>query len=485
MIKVEWFNETYMKVICEPDVAEGLKDYFSFRPPGYQYDKRFKNRVWDGYIRIFSPWKRVLYVGLLGYLLKYAKDRNIEVEFDDPTKFSEDEYSLVEANTFVEDVIKTANITLEKKDYQVETFMAGVRKRRGLFVSPTASGKSFIIWLLISYFNQKTLVIAPNTNLVNQLAGDFADYGCDPEDIHRIYAGKDKDTNKHITVSTWQSIYKRSAEWFAQFGTVIVDEAHKATAKSLVGIMEKCTECKYRFGLTGTLDDSECHELVLQGIFGEKRQVITTKELIDQGHLSNLFIKCLVLQYPDEIRKLASKLEWDKEIEFLIQKRSRLKLIRNLALSLKGNTILLFTRIDQHGKVLFEDISANATEGRKVFFIHGGVDGKERDEIRPIIEQETDAIICASYGTYSEGVNIKNVSNIIFASPYKSQIKVLQSIGRGLRKLEGKDRCTLFDLADDLSWKSTKNTTLKHFKSRIDIYDKEQFDYKLYMIKIN
>ena len=121
---------------------------------------------------------------------------------------------------------------------------------------------------------------------------------------------------------------------------------------------------------------------------------------------------------------------------------------------------------------------------RKVFFVYGGVDANEREKIREITEKQKNAVIVASYGTFSTGINIRNLHNIIFSSPSKSKIRVLQSIGRGLRLGDNKTQCKLYDIADDLTYKNKQNFTLRHFMERINIYNEEEFDYKIHRIKL-
>jgi len=264
---------------------------------------------------------------------------------------------------------------------------------------------------------------------------------------------------------------------------VIGDEAHLFKAKSLTSIMEKLTECKYRFGFTGTLDGSETNKLVLEGLFGAVKKVASTVDLIEKKYLADLKIKVLMLKYSDEVKKQNKRNDYQTEIDFIVRHTGRNRFIKNLVLSLKGNTLLLFQYIDKHGKELYSEINNEAVD-RKVFFIHGGIDGTDREEIRKIVENEKNAIIIASSGTFSTGVNLKNLHNVVFSSPSKSKIKTLQSIGRGLRKSNTKELMTLFDIADDLSWKSKTNYTLEHFKERLKIYASEGFDYKIYSIDI-
>lgn len=266
---------------------------------------------------------------------------------------------------------------------------------------------------------------------------------------------------------------------------VNVSNCHLFRAKSLTTIMSKLEQCRYRFGFTGTLDGTQTHRLMIEGLFGPVKKVTTTHELIEQKHLSNFKIKCIVLQHSDEHRKLLVKKKYAEEIDFLVGLEKRNKFIKDLVLSLKGNTLLLFQYVEKHGKILYDTILHDISKERSIYFVHGGVEGEERENIRRLVEMDTDAIIIASYGTFSTGINIKNLHNIIFASPSKSRIRNLQSIGRGLRLSENKESCTLFDIADDLSWKSNRNYTLLHYIERINIYNQEKFDVKIFTRKLS
>ena len=363
-----------------------------------------------------------------------------------------------------------------------------MQNRRALLLSPTASGKSLIIYLLFrqlhEYQNLKGLIIVPTTSLVEQLYSDFGDYNNgEMLNVHRIYQGKEKETDKPLTISTWQSLYKMPKEYFEQFDYVIGDEAHNFKAQSLTSILTNCVNAKYRIGLTGTLDGTKTHKLVLEGLFGPVRKVITTNELIQQKVVSQFEIKCLVLKHSDEIAKELKSKTYAEEIQYLILNESRNKFIKNLAVSLGTNTLVLYQMVDKHGKILYDMIRNTERIGdRKVFFVHGGVDASDREEIRRIMEIEKDAIVVASFGTFSTGINIRNLHNIIFAMPTKSSIRTLQSIGRGLRQSEGKEIATLYDIADDLRVGKHMNYTLKHFVERTKIYNEEQFPFKIYKI---
>ena len=477
IIEIERIDETYNKISCDPSIAYELNDYFTFDVPGAKFMPSYRNKFWDGKIRLFQVMTGYLYGGLNRYVEEFANKRNYQIIYK--SDFSADVFSVKEAKDFIAHI----KPTFQPRDYQLEAFVHAVRERRALLLSPTASGKSFIIYLLTRYYNARTLIIVPTTSLVSQLSSDFADYGfLSDRFVHRIYAGQDKQTDKPITISTWQSIYKLPKEYFEQFDVAIGDEAHLFKAKSLTGIMSKLSSCRYRFGFTGTLDDAKTHKLVLEGLFGTVRKVTTTAELIEQKHLADFKIKAIVLSYQDQIKQMVSKMDYQAEIDYLVTLPARNKFISNLTLSLEGNTLLLFQFVDKHGKILY-DMIKNETD-KPVFFVHGGVDGDEREQIRNIVEKEQSSIIVASYGTFSTGVNIRNLHNVIFASPSKSKVRNLQSIGRGLRKSETKTESVLYDIADDFTWKSKKNFTILHFMTRIAIYNEEKFEYKLYNVNL-
>ena len=310
---------------------------------------------------------------------------------------------------------------------------------------------------------------------------DFIDYGWKDEHIHRVYAGHDKGSKKPVVISTWQSLYKLHRPYFAQYGCIIGDEAHLFKAKSLTDIMARSADCKYRFGLTGTLDGTQTHRLVLEGLFGKVTQVTTTKELMDDETLAKLDIDCVVLKHTDEECKRIKKYTYAEELNYIVSHTKRNKFIENLCKTIKGNTLVLFQLVDKHGVLLHNEIKKL---DKKVFFVYGGTTTETREKIRGIVEKEKDSLIIASYGTFSTGINIRNINNIVFASPSKSKIRVLQSIGRGLRKMENKSVVRLFDIADNASYKSRQNFTYRHFTERLNIYKGENFNYKVSKVNL-
>lgn len=476
-------NEAFIQFECERSIAQELSDYFTFFVPNYQFTPAYKSRVWDGKIRLADLRTFTIYHGLIPYIEKFCAERDYSLEIADAIKLTQ-EFSGVEALEF----IQTLKLPHELREYQWKCFLQAVRNKRQLILSPTASGKSLIIYLIVRWLQEadfkRGLLIVPTTSLVEQMYSDFASYGYDSDQYcHRQYSGKEKHTNKFLTITTWQSIYKNEKDYFEQFDYVMGDEAHQFKAKSLTTILSGCTNAKYRIGTTGTLDGTQTHRLVLEGLFGPVYKATTTSELIEKGHLAEFFIKCLVLKYPESICKMARDWDYNTEIDYIVQNKARNEFIKNLALSLEGNTLILFQFVEKHGKDL-HNIIKTATSKRHVFFVFGGTDVEIRESVRSITEKETDAIIVASYGTFSTGVNIRNLHNIIFASPSKSRIRNLQSIGRGLRKGDNKTEATLFDIADDFRVGKFTNYTLKHFIERVKIYDEEKFKYKFYNIEL-
>ena len=468
-------DDVYSQIECERSITKELNEYFSFEVPGAKFMPSFKSRLWDGKIRLFDIRNNQIYVGLSEYIYKFATAKKYTISGGVRTPLEIDNNTVI---SFIDGLKSTVKI----RDYQLDAVQHSIRNGRCILVSPTASGKSFVIYILIRYYqqileNSHILLLVPRSSLVEQMYTDFQDYGWDSEKFcHRIYAGKDKTSPKLVHISTWQSIYQLPKKHFEKYKVIIGDEVHTFAAKSLKTVMHKTTDCQYKFGLTGTLDDAESHHLVLEGLFGSVKKVTTTKQLMDSKQISDLKIIGIVLTYS---KKECIIRDYNKEIKFITEHPQRNNLIRNLCIDLKGNTLVLFSLI-KHGQLLYELIKEKANANRKTFFVFGGTDSDTRENIRRIVETERDAIVVASFGVFSTGINIRNLHNIIFSSPYKSRIRNLQSIGRGLRTHESKAGAKLYDIADNFN---NNNHTIKHFIKRIGIYNQEEFDYEI--IKIN
>ena len=477
-------NEVFLQVQAEPHVYYELADQFTFDVPGAKFSPAYKKKFWDGKIRLFSTQTGQIYVGLLDRVVQFCKDHSYTYEF-----VNSKHYGLpFEVNEGIskEGVKDYMNAICKHKprDYQIDGVYDALRHNRKLLISTTASGKSLMIYSIVRYYverKQNTLIVVPTTSLVEQMYKDFADYGWDVGSFcHKIYAGRERETDSQVIITTWQSLYKLPRKYFERFSVVVGDEAHQFKSKSLISIMTKLADAKYRFGFTGTLDGSQTHKWVLEGLFGPSYKIIKTNELMKKGHVATLDINVLLLKHPP------NKFEtFEEEVQYIINHNRRNNFIKNLALDLKGNTLILFARVEKHGEPLYNLINnSNIIENRRVFFVHGGIDTEDREEIRDITERENNAIIVASYGTFSTGINIKNLHNVIFASPSKSRIRNLQSIGRVLRKGDNKTKATLYDIADDISYKSRKNYTLNHLIERIKVYNEENFNYDIVTVPL-
>ena len=483
-------DHVHCRVDADVGIMQELSDYFTFEQPGARFMPQYRAKLWDGKVRLYSMFTQELYAGLIPYVKAFAALNSYTVENTIPA--GPEPY--LDVREWLNDLKLTGHgKPIEVRDYQIDAVQHAIYSERTLLLSPTGSGKSLIIYSIMRHHLEKgrsQLILVPTTSLVEQLYADFQDYSSangfkTSEHVHRVYAGKDKDADYPVIISTWQSLYQLPKKYFERFDVVYGDEAHLFKAKSLTSILNKMPHCRYRIGTTGTLDGTQTHKLILEGIFGAVHKVTTTRQLIKNDQLADLDITVLTLEYQEAQRKAARAFTYQDEMDFLTQYEPRNKFIRNLALAQTGNTLVLFQYVEKHGKQLHAQIEAKAAEGRRIFFVYGGTDTDQREQVRHITEKENDAIIVASYGTFSTGINIRNLHNIIFASPSKSRIRNLQSIGRGLRTSESKDRCKLFDLGDDLSWKTKKNFTLLHLAERIKIYNDEHFDYKLVKVQLN
>jgi superfamily II DNA or RNA helicase len=466
-----------------------LSDQFTFYADNYKWNPKYKARMWDGKIRLVNNLSGTVYGGLAQRIKKFCDARGYSLSFDD---------ELIYANVSeheLEEFIKTLNIPekYQIRDYQFKAILKCIRSGRRTLVSPTSSGKSLMIYIIMRWYQEhKGLIIVPTIGLVGQMESDFRDYGYDGN-IHVSVGGlsKSNDIDCDLVITTWQSLNngktKMPKQWYSQFGVVFGDEAHGCKATSLIQILSSLETCRHRFGTTGTLDGQPLNEATIEGLFGPQYRSTTTKQLMDDGHVAKLKIKCIVLKYPEDVKKQfhtpvnKKKKTYQEEIDFLVNNEKRNKFLKNLTLSLKGNKLLFFRIID-HGKLLHTAISA--VSDHNVFYIDGGVSGVDRESIRRAIEDEENAVLIASLGTTSTGVSINKLHHMIAASPSKSKIKVLQSIGRLLRLHSSKDESILYDIVDDLSHGSQQNFTLLHFLERCKIYDAEKFEYEIYNVRL-
>jgi superfamily II DNA or RNA helicase len=466
MIIINKIDEVYIKVLCPPDIAAELEDYFSFFAPGYRFSPLFKTKKWNGKTKLFRVQSRTIYAGLKDRVLSFASDRGYDVV--DNTIHSESGNQDNIDHVVTNDVMIKFNI----RDYQMDAFVTAIEKKRQLLIAPTSAGKSLIIYLITKYINNQdgnVLIIVPTIGLVTQMMGDFKEYSPYPLEMHAIHQGQDKKAAP-ITISTWQSIHEQPKSWFNQFDCIIGDEVHLFKANCLKSIMEKSTNVQYRIGTTGTLDNQTIHQLTLEGLFGPVKQVTTYKELLQDGHIVKPDVKIIFFKYDDDTKRRNKKGDYPYEVDFLNSNRKRNMSIKSLVGALDGNVLVLFSRVEAHGKPLHELLKQSLGH-KDHHMIYGGVDKEERERIRQMFDEKDNMVASCSYQTFGTGINAPNIHHIVFASPSKSKIRVLQAIGRGLRKHSSKDRVVIWDLSDDLKYGK------EHLKLRIEHYNSVGFEF--------
>jgi superfamily II DNA or RNA helicase len=484
-----------MHLECERSIKQELREFFSFFAENYKFSPKYKSRVWDGRISLYNVTKSTLYIGSIERLKLFAKQYRYTLIDGKGTSILRDSNHTIKADeketqNLIQDIKSIPN-KFELRDYQLYATIKAIQLKRALIVSPTGSGKSALIYSLVQWYQDAyelpVLIIVPTIGLVTQMKSDFLDYNSaiHPSRIIEIFSGKDrsglKRKNNLAIISTYQSLITFSPEFFEQFTMVIVDEVHQAKTVSIKKIMEMCINAEYRIGTTGTLPTDPLAFETITGLFGKTLKTTTTKELQEKKILSDLEIKCIKINYPAIERHLVADKhpEYQQEVSFLMEHKKRLDLISKTALTIKGNTLILFTRVE-YGKSLLKTIrELNQNQQRKIFIVYGGTPANDREGIRRIVEKEENAIVVASSPTFSTGINIKNLHNIVFSQGGKSMIRIIQSIGRGLRIAENGQITTLYDFVDDLTHKSRESYSIRHAAERLSIYINQEFPFKI------
>ena len=504
-IEIVKVNEVYIKVYSDINIETEIKDYFTFKSPGYQFHPKYKARLWDGNISLYDIRTKQLPIGLYPRLVDFCNESKIDIVFRECERFSavyqENDISLEEVQAYVNDLNPySRNEPITAREYQISAIQKAISQKRVTLISPTSSGKSLLIYCIIRHIleenpESRVLLLVPNVQLVNQMFGDFQDYSSHNDwsvdkYCQKLYSGLTKELSKRVLITTWQSFTKIASDRvngpkiLSLYKAVISDEAHGSKSTEMRSILEKCTHAEYRIGTTGTLDTSanaKVHQLQIEGYLGPVHKVITTKELIDNNQISDLKIKTFVLKYPEDDCKLMKKAEYQEEIKWLVSSNSRNAFIMKLALIAEGTTLILVNHRDTHAKKLYEALSKVAK--KSVYYISGSVSPEERENIRKLANTE-DCIIVATYATMSTGVSIPNIRNVIFGCPSKSSIRVLQSIGRGLRLHKDKSHMTLYDIIDDLRHKKSENFSYQHGIERFAIYRREKFEISVKEIQL-
>jgi len=493
-ITVDLVDNVYLGIQCEIDQAFELKEYFSCYVPNYKYNPKYKARLWNGKISFFNIHDRTLPIGLLKFLKYFLIKYGYKIRFNfDRSVFQND--------ITPEDLIPFYDALFDRdgiypRDYQQDAIYTALKNKRGVLEAATGAGKSIIIYSILRYMMEDTdgklLLVVPSINLVNQMFSDFREYGWyDSYDDVTLLYGKSKnyDPNKKVTISTWQSIYKKSPGFFKQFTGVLVDETHGAKSASIQTVLKKCVNAEYKLGLTGTLPTDKVDMFNIFGYLGPVIYKLKSKTLIERGYLSDIRIVNMNIKYPDSDIKLNKVQTYAEEVDLIINKEKRNKVLKYIIDSKyvdeKENVLILAQRINHIDKIV--DYLENIYPNREILRIDGKTDPEERERVRNYVESNDGVILVATYGTLSTGVNIPKLHHVIFASFYKSKIKVLQSIGRGLRKHKSKGVIIIWDLIDDMRWKKKQRSNTKetwgynyayqHFLERLTYYKEQGFKY--------
>ena len=462
-------DETYIHIKANNGIRQEISDEFCFEVPNAKFMKTKYARRWDGKIRLFNRKYNRIYLGLLSRILEFAKRNNYSV--DNQVHFPKNNIDIDEFHQFIFDL----NLPFVLEEQQYKGILQAITYNRKVILSPTGSGKSLMVYVIAKWFGLKTLIVVPTTNLVHQSKSDLLSYGAKPEEIHCIYAGQPKVSRKPIVISTWQSIYNQKDEVFKDYEVIIGDEAHGFKAKSLVALMEKMNHVSKRIGMTGTLDETEVNELVITGLFGDVYQAGTTDELMQKKSLAQLDIEMIHLCH--DLKE--QEYDYRKYIDWLVSCEKRNEFISKLAVEQEESVLVLYQFVEKHGQILYDMISKLAAkQKRKIYFVHGNIKNDNREYVRNSMEKESNSIVVASFGVFSTGINIPSLRKIIFASSTKSKIRVLQSIGRGLRKKKNDGNCVLYDIGDDTFFGK------RHSKERKEIYNSENFSYREYYIPL-
>lgn len=507
-VYIKKVDNTHLEIICQDfDFVVLMREKFSFFADGYKFAPSYINKYWDGKIRLLKE-TNLMPLGLYEDVEKFCASQNHPYKRDP---------SIVRYNLPVEKFenfvtnlnIHTGGESIDPYEYQITAAHWALEMQRGILLSPTSSGKSLIQYMIIRLLEKMVdgmsmIVIVPTVGLVAQMIGDFCDYSSEidwngEKMIHGIKGGVSKETDKHIIVSTYQSLAKVDKSFFEQFDICMVDEVHTATAKSITRVVEACVNATYKIGLTGTLDEAKANEMTLKGLFGPVFEVITTRQLMDMNRVANLDIKMAMIVHPEEDRKLLRsaprgekdektgkkkrrKATYQEEMAHIVASPKRNKFIMRLASKLEGNTIIMINEIE-HGENLVKWLKEGLPH-KNIYLYTGAVNANDREEIRQAMEKQDGAIIVGSLGTISTGISIKRLHNLVFAHPSKSKIKVLQSVGRLLRKSKFGNNVTMYDLVDDFRIGAYSNYVYDHGMERYRFYCEQQFDVEMLDVEI-
>ena len=484
-IVVEKVDEVFVRINCSLEQGYEIKNYFSCYTNGYKWHPKFKARLWDGKVSFFNMKNQTLPIGLLKKFDKFAEEYEYPITYTfnrEPDSVCQDDLDLFYKEIFVDS-------KFYPRDYQNKAILNSINHGRGVLEMATGSGKSLIIYCLIRFMlastEGKIILVVPSVMLTQRMFSDFVSYGWKNAftEVSILYSDKDRyDPSKRILITTWQSVYKKDQEYFDKFESVIIDESHSAKAESLKSILSKCTKASFRIGTTGTLPTESVDKYSIFGFLGPVISTVKSIDLMELGILAKIKIINVFLKYSEKEINKSKKMTYAEEERFIHTHPNRNAIFSFILKNIDKdeNTLILCSKIE-HLKSIVAYLEFKFKD-RKIVQIHGSVDYDKREDIRQSLDNEKGTILVGSYGTMKQGVNIKKLHNVIFASSYKSKITVLQSIGRGLRTHEEKSELKLWDIIDDMRYEKRTGTIgtnyiFDHFMERLSYYKDQSFTF--------
>ena len=489
-LKILHYNETYVRIEALSPILIEIYNHFKFYTKNYRFHPKYKAGLWDGTISIFKMKDKLLLKGLLPDLIQWAEHNQYSYDLSERAQQGLSDYNIDDEK--VNQLYEKLNGPFEPLDSQVDAVKHCINNGRAIILAPTSNGKSYIIHALAAFHamqKQRVLVMIDRSQLIEQLRENLRDEYLGGEQFNYVTVydklGVPDDCDVYFT--TWQSCVDNTQKWFDQFDVIIADEVHKFKADSLKKIFEKLGHVSIRYGFTATLDnDSQTDRLTIKGMFGTPHRVATIKELIEQGVVARPIVTAIILEYPDTVRREFARRKFETpqakfaaEVKLSEEYEPRNAFIGKMDKHLDGNTLVAFKHHD-HGQRLLNYLRDDA------FFVNSTVKLKKRLDISKQIDEMKNSTAAVSIGTFSTGISIRNVNNIIITCQLMSKITVPQLIGRGMRKAEGKTVVHIFDIGDSLSLEGKNdNTLMKHFKERLQIYAESGFEIKIQRIKLS
>ena len=479
---------------------EQLNISLTRRIENHRFNPLVKKGIWDGYISYFKD-NQWIPAGLWQEVTKICKQYNYDIKINGVTRLFDKDISAQSFEEWALEFFEDHPDGIVPRDYQIEAAFNILKFRRSLSELATSAGKTLISFLTVAYMLEKQkaskiLFIVPNVSLVVQATEDFAEYNHENRVkmmVQQIYSGQKIKPNRNIVIGTYQSLVKKSKEFFDDFDAVIVDETHKAKSNSIKTILQKCRMAKYKYGLSGTIPkDNTLDRLTLMSQTGPLITEIKASFLQKEGYIAGCNVKVIEMDYAPQASKQAfmelatnrydSKDVFSLEQNYVINSPGRINFVTKVIAKIPKNSLVLFHRIE-HGKKLYEMLRQRSD--KKVYYVDGGTNTDIREEYKAKMEAGDDVVIIASYGTFSTGISIKKIHNIFFTESFKSEVIIRQSIGRGLRQHESKESVNIIDFVDDLRWDEWQNYLYRHAKARKKIYKQEKFKFEVKKVKFD